>query len=306
MHSLTSLKISSHVGPYPFDRLWPLDAAATLACLFEATSPKLGNVHPGAAFADMDYGHFVSSAQAIGPVFARAQASSLASSQASVGSLVLESVKATRESVRRNTNLGTLLLFGPLAIANIRSPIQSWKDWQAATASELAQLTPADSQAIYAAIRHASPGGLGVTEEHDIHQGAPDCLVTAMRVVAERDAVARQYVNNFADIFDRLLPWFEETLRASSDVFAAISELQLRWLAHEPDGHILRKAGNEIASQVQAMAAELVHQENPAKRRRGIAELDGFLRSDGHRRNPGTTADLIAATLLVRLMCGPD
>ena len=30
---------------------------------------------------------------------------------------------------------------------------------------------------------------------------------------------------------------------------------------------------------------------------RGLSDLDFWLRSDGHRRNPGTTADLIAAGL---------
>jgi triphosphoribosyl-dephospho-CoA synthase len=32
-----------------------------------------------------------------------------------------------------------------------------------------------------------------------------------------------------------------------------------------------------------------------------LAELDFWLRTDGHRRNPGTTADLIAAGLFVGL-----
>ena len=32
-----------------------------------------------------------------------------------------------------------------------------------------------------------------------------------------------------------------------------------------------------------------------------LADLDFWLRSDGHRRNPGTTADLIAAGLFAAL-----
>ena len=32
-----------------------------------------------------------------------------------------------------------------------------------------------------------------------------------------------------------------------------------------------------------------------------VSELDFWLRSDGHRRNPGTTADLIATTLFVAI-----
>jgi len=35
-----------------------------------------------------------------------------------------------------------------------------------------------------------------------------------------------------------------------------------------------------------------------------LADFDFWLRSDGHRRNPGTTADLIAAALFVLLRDG--
>jgi triphosphoribosyl-dephospho-CoA synthase len=35
-----------------------------------------------------------------------------------------------------------------------------------------------------------------------------------------------------------------------------------------------------------------------------LAELDAWLRADGHRRNPGTTADLVAAGLFVLLREG--
>ena len=33
-----------------------------------------------------------------------------------------------------------------------------------------------------------------------------------------------------------------------------------------------------------------------------VAELDFWMRSDGHRRNPGTTADLIVAGLFVAMI----
>ena len=40
---------------------------ATLACLLEATAPKVGNVHRGADFEDLSFTDFVASAVAIGP-----------------------------------------------------------------------------------------------------------------------------------------------------------------------------------------------------------------------------------------------
>ena len=37
---------------------------------------------------------------------------------------------------------------------------------------------------------------------------------------------------------------------------------------------------------------------------RELDKFDAWLRADGHRRNPGTTADLIAATLFAALRDG--
>jgi triphosphoribosyl-dephospho-CoA synthase len=38
--------------------------------------------------------------------------------------------------------------------------------------------------------------------------------------------------------------------------------------------------------------------------REALAELDGWLRAEGHRRNPGATADLLTAALFVLLREG--
>src|SRR6476659_495368 len=87
----------------------PVGAAATLAVIYEATARKPGNVHPAASFDDViTYAAFVASAVAIGPVIARV-------TENGVGQTVLSAVRATREAVRTNTNLGTLLLIAPLA-----------------------------------------------------------------------------------------------------------------------------------------------------------------------------------------------
>lgn len=279
---------------YPFDRPWAIGAAAELACVLEATAPKLGNVHPGAAFADMQYADFLKSSAAIGPVFARV-------GELSVGQLVLEGVVATRADVRINTNLGTLLLFAPLAKA--WSSHASLADLHTATHEVLGRLTPDDSQDIYEAIRIAKPGGLGSSSQHDVHAAAPADLLVAMRHAAPTDAVAAQYANGFSDLFKRLVPWFEEALRSGRDVLAAACCVQVRWLAAERDGLIVRKCGMEVANEVQSLAARVVQAESDDCRRARLQELDRYLRGDGHRRNPGTTADLIAALLFVKLLC---
>ncbi len=337
---------------YPLDRTWPVADAVHLACLLEASAHKVGNVHPQAAFADMHFGHFVSSAHSIRDVFQSVQ-------RKSVGQLVLESTTATQRAVGRNTNLGTILLFAPLAKA--ASPLTGQSgDLRSRVQRELGSLTADDSQLVYQAIRIANPGGLGKTQQNDVSAPAPDDLLQAMAQVADTDAVARQYASGFADVFDRLLPWLQQELAAGDSapdqrggpdgvrpgaqgtcqpnpaeaaahhhlpleglpippVFAdalaraaspleAVCRLQLRWLAHEPDGLIVRKVGLSVARQVQQHAAsalaQLEHHSGRSGDLQAVKQLDRFLRADGHQRNPGTTADLIAATLLAQLLLG--
>lgn len=297
--------------PFPFDRQWTLEAAVEGACLLEASAAKIGNVHPTASFSDMHFSHFLASAVASGPVFAQAASQS-------VGSLVLSGVRATRTQVGRNTNLGTLLLFAPLAkayalrttdAANQPSTRMCTDDWRANVHRVLGQLAPEDSAQVYQAICEAQPNGLGTSDEHDVAGTPPDDLRVAMAVVADIDAVARQYVNGFEDIFVRLVPWLNEELQRAEESLDAICRIQLRWLAYEPDGLIVRKAGGQVAQQVQQHAQAILdaglQTDSPVSQQASVRELDLFLRADGHRRNPGTTADLIAAALLVALLGRP-
>ena len=90
----------------PNQRPTTIGGCATLACLWEATAAKPGNVHRGADFADMSYVDFLVSAAVIGPVFD-------SSAELGLGGTVLEAVRATRGAVGVNTNLGTLLLLAP-------------------------------------------------------------------------------------------------------------------------------------------------------------------------------------------------
>ena len=78
-------------------------------------------------------------------------------------------------------------------------------------------------------------------------------LLIAMRHAASTDAVAAQYANGFADVFERLVPWFDEALATGLDVLAAIVFVQIRWLAEERDGLIVRKCGSQVATEVQSL-----------------------------------------------------
>src|SRR3972149_9844010 len=81
--------------------------AAQLACLIEVSTPKPGNVHPQADFADTRYEGFVASALAIGDAMGQAH-------RMGVGKIVWAGVRDTRRRGGGDTNLGLVLLLGAL------------------------------------------------------------------------------------------------------------------------------------------------------------------------------------------------
>src|SRR5437867_11833242 len=88
-----------------------------LACVWEVTARKPGNVHRFRDFEDVGYLDFVTSAAAVAPelgIF------SLDCGQFSLGHRIYRAILATREVAPSNTNLGMVLLLAPLATAAAR------------------------------------------------------------------------------------------------------------------------------------------------------------------------------------------
>lgn len=279
-------------SPLPCPAL-TIGQCATLACLLEATAPKPGNVHRGADFEDLTFGDFAVSAAAIGPAMDRAVGTS-------VGQTALDAVLATQALVATNTNLGTVLLLAPLATVPRETRLRD------GIATVLDRLTPDDCRLTYAAIAAAQPGGLGQVDSMDVHDSPPLDLLVAMRAAADRDRVARQYVTRFADIFDQAVPWLLEARATGLNLTTAIVHLQIRLLSEYPDSLIARKCGPTITNQATALARKVLAAGPPDSDDylQALGELDFWLRLDGHRRNPGTTADLIATTLFASLRDG--
>lgn len=276
--------------PAPMEQSLSTGQLASMACLIEATTVKPGNVHRGADFEDLNFFDFVASTVVIGPIFDRAEARG-------VGSTVLDAARATRNAVATNTNLGTLLLLAPMAVVPRHDPLRE------GVAKLLQTLTANDSQLVYEAIRLAQPGGLGQQPEADVAGEAPNDLLHAMRLAAERDTVARQYGNGFTEVFDLVVPSLQTSLRQGWSLEKSIIHTQLQVLAEHPDSLIARKCGLEIAGKTSWMASRVLGSGKPGDvaYERELGDLDFWMRSDHHHRNPGTTADLIAAGLFVAL-----
>jgi triphosphoribosyl-dephospho-CoA synthase len=270
-------------------------AAAQLACLLEASAPKPGNVTPERHFHDTRYEDFLASAVAIGPALS-------AVGQRPLGRTIRAAAEATARWARANTNLGIILLVAPLA----RAAVRAGGTLRERLARVLAETTVEDAAEVYAAIRLARPGGLGRAEVEDVAAPPTVTLREAMALAAERDAVAREYVTDFATTFEVGAPAFL-TARADGLTWGdATVEAFLVLLGAGRDTHIARKLGVETAEAISRRAREVMGAggvRHPAGRE-ALARLDAELRDPANSRNPGTTADLTCAALFVVILEG--
>lgn len=281
------------------DPPWPLRPreigwCAQVACLLEVSAEKPGNVTPAHDFPNASYVDFLASAAAVGPALATA-------GRAGVGRTVLRAVRATRRVVRSNTNLGLILLFAPLACAASRpghGPVRE------RLARVLESLTLDDAHRVYRAIRLARPGGLGGEVEHDVRRAPEVDLRAAMRSARDRDAIAAEYASGFEVTLGVAYPALLRELRRLGDLREAAVQVQIELMAMRLDTLIARKAGSAAAAESQRRATEALRLggTTTGAGRAALADLDAWLRSDGNRMNPGTTADMVGAALFLSLL----
>ena len=261
--------------------------------MLEATARKPGNVHPLSSFKDLTYQDFVDSADVVAPILA-------STLELGVGRAILDAVTATRALVGRNTNLGIVLLLAPMAA------VPPGVLLAAGIAGVLAGLTCEDAELVYEAIRLAHPGGMGQVDNQDISLPPMQTLLEVMRLAAGRDLIARQYAENFSIVLEFGLPYFNAVSDFEKHWEAAIIGLQLELLSRHADSLIVRKCGQEIADEAMRRAKAVLKAATPGTPN-AQAELDRFdlwLRTGGNARNPGTTADLIAASLFAAFRDG--
>ena len=124
-----------------------------------------------------------------------------------------------------------------------------------------------------------------------------------MRLAADRDGVAREYATGFEVTFEHGAPALERARRDGLPWSEAIVETFLQLLAHAPDTHIVRRTGVEAANRVSRLAREVLEAGGvrSAEGRQAIEAMDAAIRDERNSNNPGTTADLTAASIFVTL-----
>ena len=287
----------------------PAKACFLRACELDVAVRKPGNVSRASGGHGMQAPMFIASAQAAaGPLFEPG---------ARVGERIEAAVAATWAVAGCNTNLGILLLCAPIARAIERQPeAVAPAALREAIESALAELDLADAQATFRAIARANPGGLGAAPDQDVRLPPRVDLRAAMALAAHRDSVARQYRDAYADLFDLGLAALgkgfspmETLVDGQPDTLttAAVQRLYLTLLARFADSHIVRIHGQAMAHTVmkaaQGWARRLQH-DGPLDLDPDFAAWDASLKAD--RINPGTTADLTVAALLIAGLTSPS
>ncbi len=264
------------------------------ACDCDVQAFKPGNVSVYNAGHDMTVADFILSAEVSSRL--------ITNPTYSLGEKIYYSVKATKEAVGCNTNLGIILLCAPLCEAAYQ--LSSEQNIRTALKNVLENTSVEDAAWVFKAITLAAPGGLGESSEQDVKERPKVTLIQAMEIASDRDRIALQYVTNFKNIFDFAILRYNGGLARYDDQLWAVVLVYTGLLSKFSDSHIQRKYGDKyngwVLNQMITVDDALLNTRNPEQLLPMLHNVDKQFKEKGI--NPGTTADLTVATVLINLI----
>jgi triphosphoribosyl-dephospho-CoA synthase len=300
---------------------------ASLAALLEVSAyPKPGNVHRVKDFPDTKYEHFLAGSVSLGSVM-----QGLAEkgqkighgdrewAELDVGKSILASVKDMMNWQRGgNVHLGIILLFSPLTAAAgsvMKEGVVDLIELRSTLDEVIKGATPLDSVNIYRAIDEAmSEENLGFVDQLDVKDTSSlnrilEEGLAPMDIFMEcqaRDTICNEWTTGFNVTFTEGYPFLRKRLDEGTNINEATVDTFLKILSEHPDSLIQRKKGTGNAITVSEKANKII-QAGGASSEVGmkmIQKLDDELREENGSLNPGTTADLTAASLFLLLLAG--
>ena len=296
---------------------------ASLAALLEVSAyPKPGNIHRLKDFPETSYEHFLAGGVALGSVMGEvADRSSQTHDYTGIGlgRGIKEAVDAMFQWQRGgNIHLGVILLFTPLSagagamLSDGDISIETLREY---TRDIIASATKNDSVDIYSAINKAmSSEHLGDSEELDVTDSASTERILRENITPleifglckDRDMICSEWVTGFQTVFETGYPYLQKRINEAASINEATVDTFIKILSENPDSLIARKSGAGQAKQVSEEARKIM-QEGGTASSEGVKmlwSLDEKLREQNGTLNPGTTADLTAASLFILLLNG--
>ena len=216
----------------------------------------------------------------------------------SLGERVFNSVKATKKIVKTNTNLGIILLCAPIIHSLINYDNVSIRD---SLETSINQSNGDDTLLISESINLAKPGGLGKSMKYDTKSLPKINLMKIMQYSSKYDRISYQYAHKFTDIFDFIVPCIKFHRKYSRSYEHSLALTFLEILSKIPDSHISRKFGDKISKKTSNEANDLLKildkDDSWDLASKHLKSLDYEYKKKGI--NPGTTADLLVAGLMV-------
>lgn len=285
---------------------------AQIASALEVSGhPKPGNVHRTHDFEDMVFEDFLISGIVIGDIMKKAAKRGLKNGddlyKIKLGKLIKKAVLETNKWVKNNTNLGIIMLLTPLSAAAGMS--DKFEDLRDNLDRIMKSTTPLDAVNLYDAINIADAGGMGEREDLDVGSDkAKDDLMQkninlfqVLEISSSWDALAYELTHKMPVSFDLGYPTFKQ-LKKVQGINQATVMTFLTILSQQPDTLISRKYDIATAQRVSA-DAQLILDKGGILTEEGKYLLEEFDHELMHKkRNPGTTADLTASSLMIALL----
>ena len=275
---------------------------AKIASALEVSGyPKPGNVHRTRDYDDMEFEDFVISGIVIGDTI-REACSDVDVENPKLGKYILQAVTETDKWIKNNTNLGIVMMTTPIAVAAAIS--DSFDAIRENVKVVMANTSVDDACDLYDAINIADAGGMGDQDEYDVSSGNAknelrqnnQTMYDVLKISAPWDMLAREMTSDMPAVFEIGYPTYNKLVLEKPKNEACVLTF-LTILSQVPDTLISRKYGSDDALKVSMMTRDLLNIKDEPDFADKLKEFDDYLFNNKY--NPGTTADLTAASIFV-------
>jgi len=274
--------------------------ASQIACCLEVSSFKPGNVHRNKDYDDIKYHHFLNSGVAFGDIIYKASKDPL-----NIGQYIKLAVIESKKWSPSNANLGIIMLHTPIATTTGQMEEFNINTLKKEIKNTVKNTTTDDAIAVYDAIEIAMPNINPPKEGPDAQKNDAKqelreknlTLYDVFKISSSWDSISYEWTKGFNISFEgyNLL---NKYYKQYNNINLATTKTFLNILSNYPDTLIARKKDENTSKMVSDKAKEVLNNFNEES----LLKFDKFLSNEGNKLNPGTTADLIASSLMIFLL----